>query len=50
MLKKNIEKKKRAERPNQWTGFYTRKTKTKAEKKKQNDKREFASVKKEIGA
>lgn len=50
MLKKNIEKKKRAERPKQWKGLYTRKTKTKAEKKKQNDKREFASVKKEMGA
>lgn len=46
MLKKNIEKQKRKERPNQWVGFYPRKTKTKAEKKQQSDKREFISIKK----
>jgi hypothetical protein len=45
MLKKNIDKQKRKERPNQWTGFYTRKTKTKAEKVKQLNKKEFEKVK-----
>lgn len=32
MLQKNIDKEKRKNRPNQWTGYFTRKTPTKQEK------------------
>lgn len=48
MLKKNIEKQKRKERSNQWVGLYPRKTKTKDEKRKQDDKKEFINLKKSI--
>lgn len=39
MLQKNIDKEKRKQRPNQWTGFFTRKTPTKQEKIRKLDKK-----------
>lgn len=48
MLQKNIDKQKRKERPKQWTGLYSRKTKTKSEKVKQIDKKEFEKVKRGV--
>lgn len=47
MLQKNIDKQKRKERSKQWIGFYSRKTKTKAEKVKQITKKEFEKVKRD---
>lgn len=39
MLKKNIEKAERKKRPNQWTGYFTRKTPTKQEKIRKLEKK-----------
>lgn len=45
MLQKNIEKENRKNRAT-WCGFYTRKTKTKREKKDALDKKELHKIKK----
>jgi hypothetical protein len=49
MLKKTLDKIERQNRSKQWVGLYPRKTKTRVEKKKQQSKKDFASIKKRFG-
>ena len=45
MLQKNIDKNERRNRPKQWKGLYTRKTKTKKDKENQEQKKYFQKIK-----